>query len=83
MPLPDPLQRAGIGIDVAEALGQLVAAEGRVHPFGEIAAPAPEPVTRLDDVEEDGAHVDPGERVAELPERPRLVSGRNRRGMIL
>ena len=60
MPLPDPLERAGVRIDMAQALRELMAVEGRVDPFGEVAPPAPEPVACLDDVEEEGADIDPG-----------------------
>jgi len=83
MPLPDPLQRAGVRIDMAQALGELMAAEDRVDPFGEVPSPASESVARLDDVEEEGAGIDPGEGVPELPECPRLVAGGDGHEMIL
>src|SRR5262245_35005845 len=66
MPVADALEAPAVGHDAPQALGDLRQLEDGGDPLREIAATAPEPVTRLDQMIEDRAHVDLGESVAEL-----------------
>src|SRR5262245_29980891 len=68
MPVGYAREAPAVGHDAPETLGDLGQLKGGRDPLREIAATAPEPVTRLDQVIEDRAHVNLGERVAELAE---------------
>ena len=77
MAVADALETAAVGIDGGEALGHVGPLESGGDPLREIAPSTAEPVARLDEVEEERAQVDLGERVPELPQGAGLVAGGN------